>query len=44
MSALLALLRKELYHIRRDRRTLAVLVLMPIVQVILFARTVPRVR
>ena len=36
MRALLALLRKELYHIRRDRRTLAVLVLMPIVQVILF--------
>ncbi len=36
MSVLLALLRKELYHIRRDRRTLAVIVLMPIVQVILF--------
>lgn len=36
MSALWALLRKEAYHIRRDRRTLAVLVLMPIVQVVLF--------
>ena len=36
MSALLALLRKELYHIGRDRRTLAVIVLMPIVQVVLF--------
>jgi ABC-2 type transport system permease protein len=34
--ALLALLRKEAYHIRRDRRTLAVLILMPIVQVVLF--------
>jgi ABC-2 type transport system permease protein len=36
MSALLALLRKEAYHIRRDRRTLAVIVFMPVVQVILF--------
>jgi ABC-2 type transport system permease protein len=36
VKALLALLRKETYHIRRDRRTLAVLILMPIVQVILF--------
>jgi ABC-2 type transport system permease protein len=36
VSALLALLRKELYHIGRDRRTLAVIVLMPIVQVVLF--------
>ncbi len=35
-GALLALLRKETYHIRRDRRTLAVLILMPIVQVVLF--------
>ncbi|HEX2444948.1 MAG TPA: ABC transporter permease [Vicinamibacterales bacterium] len=36
MSALLGLLRKEAYHIRRDRRTLAVLIFMPVVQVILF--------
>jgi drug efflux transport system permease protein len=36
MTALWALLRKETYHIRRDRRTLAVLILMPIVQVVLF--------
>jgi ABC-2 type transport system permease protein len=36
MSALLALLRKEAYHIRRDRRTLAVIIFMPVVQVILF--------
>ena len=36
MSSLLALIRKELYHIARDRRTLAVIVLMPVVQVVLF--------
>jgi ABC-2 type transport system permease protein len=36
MNPLLALLRKETYHILRDRRTLAVLILLPIVQVILF--------
>lgn len=36
MSALAGLVRKEMFHIRRDRRTLAVVVLMPIVQVILF--------
>jgi ABC-2 type transport system permease protein len=36
MKALLGLLSKEVYHILRDRRTLAVLVLMPVVQVILF--------
>ena len=36
MSALRGLLRKETFHILRDRRTLAVLVLLPIVQVILF--------
>jgi ABC-2 type transport system permease protein len=36
MSALLALLRKEAYHIRRDRRTLSVIIFMPVVQVILF--------
>ena len=36
MSSLWGLLRKEVYHILRDRRTLAVVVLMPVVQVILF--------
>lgn len=36
MRAFLGLLRKEGYHILRDRRTLAVLVFMPIVQVVLF--------
>jgi len=36
MSALVGLLRKETYHILRDRRTLFVLIFMPIVQVILF--------
>jgi ABC-2 type transport system permease protein len=36
MSALAGLLRKEAYHIRRDRRTLAVIIFMPVVQVILF--------
>ena len=36
MSALAGLMRKELFHIRRDRRTLAVIVLMPVVQVLLF--------
>src|SRR5262245_1979484 len=36
MNALRGLLRKEMYHILRDRRTLAVLTLMPILQVILF--------
>ncbi|MBX6331965.1 MAG: ABC transporter permease [Gemmatimonadaceae bacterium] len=36
MKALLGLLRKEGYHIRRDRRTLVVLVLFPIIQVVLF--------
>jgi ABC-2 type transport system permease protein len=36
MSALWGLLRKEVYHIRRDRRTLAVLVLLPVLQVIIF--------
>jgi ABC-2 type transport system permease protein len=36
VKALLGLLRKETYHILRDRRTLAVLIFMPIVQVILF--------
>lgn len=36
MNALWGLLRKEGYHILRDRRTLAVVILMPVVQVILF--------
>jgi ABC-2 type transport system permease protein len=36
MSALLGLLRKELYHILRDKRTLAVVTMLPALQVILF--------
>ncbi len=36
MSALWGLLRKEMLHILRDRRTLVVLILMPIVEVLLF--------
>lgn len=36
MKALVGLLRKETRHILRDRRTLAVLILLPVVQVILF--------
>jgi len=36
VNALWGLLRKETFHILRDRRTLAVLIFMPIVQVILF--------
>jgi ABC-2 type transport system permease protein len=36
MSALLGLLRKEIFHIRRDKRTLAVLLALPVVQVVLF--------
>jgi ABC-2 type transport system permease protein len=36
MNSLRGLLRKEAYHILRDRRTLAVVVLMPVVQVVLF--------
>jgi len=35
-SALLGLLRKETYHILRDRRTLVVITLMPVLQVIIF--------
>lgn len=35
-KALTGLLRKEVYHVLRDRRTLAVITLMPIVQVIIF--------
>jgi ABC-2 type transport system permease protein len=36
MNALAGLLRKELYHILRDRRTLIVITLIPVVQVIIF--------
>ena len=36
MTALLGLLRKEVYHILRDRRTLTVIVALPVVQVIIF--------
>jgi ABC-2 type transport system permease protein len=36
VSALFGLLRKETYHILRDRRTLFVLIFMPIAQVMLF--------
>jgi ABC-2 type transport system permease protein len=40
MSALTGLLRKEIYHVLRDRRTLAVLILLPVVQVILFGYSI----
>ena len=40
MSALRGLLRKEVYHILRDRRTLTVLLLLPVVQVILFGYSI----
>ena len=36
MSALGGLLRKETFHILRDRRTLVVLIALPVVQVVLF--------
>jgi ABC-2 type transport system permease protein len=36
MTALAGLVRKEIFHILRDRRTLVVIIAMPIVQVILF--------
>jgi len=36
MTALQGLLRKEFLHIRRDRRTAAVLIALPVVQVMLF--------
>jgi ABC-2 type transport system permease protein len=36
MKALLGLLRKEVYHILRDRRTLVVIVALPVLQVIIF--------
>jgi ABC-2 type transport system permease protein len=40
MSTLLALLRKEAYHIRRDRRTLIVVLALPVVQVLLFGSAI----
>lgn len=40
MSPLLALLRKEVYHIRRDRRTLVVVLALPVVQVLLFGSAI----
>jgi drug efflux transport system permease protein len=36
MTALAGLLRKEWFHIKRDRRTATVLVMLPVVQVLLF--------
>jgi ABC-2 type transport system permease protein len=36
MTALLGLLRKEVFHILRDRRTLAVIILLPVLEVIIF--------
>jgi drug efflux transport system permease protein len=36
MSALAGLLRKEVFHILRDRRTLVVIIALPILQVIIF--------
>ena len=36
MSALYGLLQKEVFHILRDRRTLIVLIALPVVQVVLF--------
>ena len=36
MKALLGLLRKECYHILRDKRTLTVIVVLPVLQVVLF--------
>ena len=36
MKALLGLLRKEVYHILRDRRTLVVIAALPVLQVIIF--------
>src|SRR5437660_641353 len=40
MSALRGLLRKEIYHILRDRRTLVVVIMLPVVQVILFGSAI----
>jgi ABC-2 type transport system permease protein len=36
VSALLGLLRKEMYHILRDKRTLLVIIFLPVLQVIIF--------
>jgi len=36
VTALLGLLRKETYHILRDKRTLLVIILLPVLQVIIF--------
>ena len=36
MTALIGLVRKEVFHILRDRRTLVVIIALPIVQVVLF--------
>jgi ABC-2 type transport system permease protein len=36
MKQLLALVRKEFYHIFRDRRTMLILLVMPVIQIILF--------
>lgn len=36
MNSLIGLLRKEVQHIRRDPRTLAVVLMLPVVQVVLF--------
>jgi ABC-2 type transport system permease protein len=36
MTSLRGLLRKEFFHIRRDKRTAAVLIALPVVQVMLF--------
>jgi ABC-2 type transport system permease protein len=40
VSALRGLLRKEVYHILRDRRTLVVVIMLPVVQVILFGSAI----
>ncbi len=40
MKALRGLLRKEIHHILRDRRTLAVLVLLPVLEVVLFGYSI----
>jgi ABC-2 type transport system permease protein len=40
VNALWGLLRKETYHILRDRRTLIVLIFMPVVQVVLFGYSI----
>jgi ABC-2 type transport system permease protein len=40
MTSLAGLLRKEFFHIRRDRRTATVLVALPVVQVLLFGSAI----